>query len=182
MCEQCTASTIRLATPIPGYALLYATQKGDMMKPGDYGLVESNDPTYVFSKPTPDPVTDHDDDNDPGWDEFFNTWVPNVEIFEECLKGPPEAGYRLTEACKKAGYDIQNDGRLAFWLFDHLGKCIEQVSHCTDPNHAPNIEILSEEEKEKGFCTHTCPSCKSVLQFKPHAEILPFTYTNQDKY
>ena len=63
MCEQCSAATLTLGEVLPGVALVRATRAGRYMQPGQYGLVEQNDPFFVFTAALePEPGEDEDPD------------------------------------------------------------------------------------------------------------------------
>lgn len=134
MCEQCVADTKNYCEPIPGWLLVRAQKDGNYMKKDDWGLVECNDPTFLF-KTTPwiDPVHNWTDDqinalqsDDPQY-ILMDKWLDDMCQFQDelnkCNAGI-DAGWRLIEACKKAGYDPSNDGSCANWLFHHLGGLI----------------------------------------------------------
>jgi hypothetical protein len=84
MCEQCCAGTNSWGSVVPGFSLMKATRDGngheDMggMLRNDYGLVQSNDPTFVWQeKPTPCPVgwpvpDEMSDEEDTHYTEWWN--------------------------------------------------------------------------------------------------------------
>jgi hypothetical protein len=49
MCEQCCAQVDSWGEILPGWSLVRATRDGNYMKKGDWGLVEVNDPAFIFS-------------------------------------------------------------------------------------------------------------------------------------
>lgn len=118
MCEQCIVKADSYLTPIPGWSLIRATVDGSLMKAGDWGLVQANDPTYVWGvAPWPEPPEDANQN-------ILDQWFDDAENFGKCLVGEyPETGYRLIKACIEVGYDIDKQS-VHFWLFDYLGKYI----------------------------------------------------------
>jgi hypothetical protein len=108
-----------------------ATNGCEEWNKGWYGLVESNDPFFVFDpwKHTlrPDPMFDWSDDAVEGATEEQKQigwqWIEDAEAFREALNLPIEDGWRLIEACKKAGWSQEEHGDAAMWLFHRLGMC-----------------------------------------------------------
>ena len=51
MCEQCSAETVAYNFPIDSFPfiLVRATRDGDKMLNGDWGLLECNDPSFIFT-------------------------------------------------------------------------------------------------------------------------------------
>ena len=122
MCEQCLAQTITLNEnkPVIGeFFLVRATQDGSVMKSGDFGLVEQNDPTFIFSqKPEliPGPR-----DTFANTEDFFN-WLERAKDFKEQLANSMsdlKGAYYLIKACYDAGYKDEN-GCVEYWLFEYL--------------------------------------------------------------
>lgn len=138
MCEQCMAETRILGQPIPGWYLVRAKRDGNWMRKGDWGLVECNDPTYVFSTtPWIDPVHGWTDDQinaaTQEENDLMDKWMDDMYAFEEQLAkfdAGVDAGWRLIEACREAGFKpgINADGSCANWLFHQLGKLVADAS------------------------------------------------------
>ena len=130
MCEQCTTECLEIGEVIPGIWIIQATKDGNLMKAGYYGLVYCNDPFVVWSeKPYPDPNA---------IDELCNleNWVAYdivASAFRDKLLLPPETGQLLVESCISAGWDKKEHGCLAFWLYDHMGKFLEEYDSKTIP-------------------------------------------------
>lgn len=99
MCEQCVAATVTIGEVVPGFYLVRATRAGAVMLPGQYGLVEQNDPFYVFSSAmTAEPGDDYDPDMvSPYWDDLETLSNMTVE---------PATGYRLVAGALAAGYQM----------------------------------------------------------------------------
>lgn len=129
MCEQCTFHAIPLGTAVPGWGLVRALRG---TRTGQFGLVEMNDPTFWFPQvPEPDPIHDWPDDrinalasNSPEW-RAAERWLRQGEAFSKTLKGSPEEGWRLFEACRKAGFKPRKHGHLAYWLFHRMAKLVQ---------------------------------------------------------
>jgi hypothetical protein len=133
MCEQCTAETITLGDLFPGWRVVKATKNGNMMKAGDLGLVQSDDPDYVISCAVPcitDPsfgMNDEDFDklaedvNDTTFDKFMD-WAYHVEA---SLVGHPVSGWSLVQDSKDAGWDYKKDRIFGFWLAHKIALVVE---------------------------------------------------------
>jgi hypothetical protein len=124
MCEQCSAKTVSYGEVLPGVALVKATQDGQVMKAGHWGLVLSNDPFLIFSTgPEPDPghglvdvVVEATPPDHPLW-----AWLDVAERFRwECLLSPEDGHLLVQKGCEE-GYDMEEDGYFAMWLFHRMG-------------------------------------------------------------
>lgn len=135
MCEQCATEAVLFRInkstgveedgPLPGYALMQATQDGLMMKAGQFGLVRCNDPDLIWTiRPIADtPLTE---------DAYFE----GVIVFEEELSIRHSLSWLhiapdLVQAALKVGYDRAKDGSFPHWLFNRLGAWLD--TH--DPIH-----------------------------------------------
>lgn len=107
------------------------------MKAGQWGLVESNDPPFVWSvDPKPDPTVGMTEEEE---QVFYDTnaeeaaaLVQREKEFRSALSCLPLVGWRLVNACIAAGFDTEKYGSLAPWLLDYLGRYIQA--------HEPIIE------------------------------------------
>ena len=140
MCLQCTAQSVKIVEDvIPGYSLCLATVDTDEWKAGQYGLVESNDPTVIFDGPlerdttagmTDDEINALPDEQNSMLDAFLTAG----ERFEEQLEMDPNSGYRLVCACIEAGYRPKEDGRVAHWLMHHMATKAAAVASLLENN------------------------------------------------
>jgi hypothetical protein len=126
MCEQCSAEVDDYGHPLDGWMLCQATRDADMKK-GQWGLVECNDPTYVWTqKPMIDPLMGAITDDD--WAKVTDIQMAESEIFEDAvalfseeLVADIESAHHLFESGLKAGYKKEH-GRFESWLFNHLAQ------------------------------------------------------------
>lgn len=99
------------------------------MKKGDWGLVQSNDPSFIWAQtPVKDPTfgkTDAELNEDKAW-EGYDDFTEVASKFDEELVSDPYDGWKLYDACLKAGYDRKVHGRLSYWLFDFLARWLEK--------------------------------------------------------
>ena len=123
MCEQCMTECLDVGEVVPGIWIIQAVKDGNKMKAGDYGLVYCNDPFVIWSKrpyPDPDPLDElHDSD---GW----AIWYKDASDFRDKLLLPPETGQLLVGSCVSAGWDKKEHGDMAYWLYDRMGKFLEE--------------------------------------------------------
>ena len=136
MCEQCNAKTIIYVKEntnyvLPGYILVRATQDGREMKKGDWGLVDCNDPDFIWSvTPVCDPddeLTDEQIDALP--EDCYQAYEKASKNLHDALdKGCFDYCARLGEAMRKAGWNPDNDGIGAFWLCNHIAKFLKDAS------------------------------------------------------
>lgn len=118
-----------------------------MMQKGQWGLVESDDPSFIWT-PTPaiDPTagkTDAELDADHSLWEGFDKFTEVAAQFEEELVARPSIGWKLYEAALKAGYDRAKHGRFAYWLFDFL-------AHWLKNNPIPTHQNRFNDERDVG--------------------------------
>jgi len=136
MCLQCMAKAkIVVEEVLPGYQLMIATEGHEDWPKDHYGLVQCNDPDFVWGgAPMLDPLfylTDEQQeafsDDDPIWDktdELFKL----VEKMEPSFVCDPIVGYQLVQACKKAGYDEEKHGlKVLCWLVHHMAEKMGQI-------------------------------------------------------
>lgn len=114
MCEQCLVNPLYFGEVLPGYILIRARRKSEYIEVGDWGLVEANDPTYVW-KSIPYKKT--------AKDRIF--CAPSD--FSDCFYGSPQQGFKLITAARQAGYSEGLEYFVNFesWFFDYLARWIE---------------------------------------------------------
>lgn len=133
MCECCSAEAIDIGEVVPGWLLVRATRRGLRMHPGDYGLVRSNDPDFIFRMPPePDPargLSDEEYDRNPQIHKDWMAWHSRFALeYEPELITDPMTGYALVKACLEAGYDPDEHGtRIVFWLVDRMARTLENA-------------------------------------------------------
>lgn len=160
MCEQCSAKTKTYGEVLPHWWLVQATQDGNMMKAGDFGLVWANDPDFVWPEslaPRKDPsfeMTDEEFDNmteetGQAWDEFQDY----VESLEPHFKCDPMTGYCLVKAIYEAGYDRKKHSfRIIGWLSHRMAVVMQRNP---DADEAISNRYADEEEKAWGYYRET---------------------------
>lgn len=136
MCDQCNAKVTFFGEPMPGWYLMRATRDGIVWKAGEWGLVSGDDPDFRWSStPTPSVLFGvHDDSEQERWLQA-NEGTPQYERelsgppadFSAALLTEPGRGYRLVVAAMQRGYDPEESGDFASWLFDLLGEHLKDV-------------------------------------------------------
>jgi hypothetical protein len=121
MCDQCLCNPIYFNQPIKGFTLARARKSGIDWKKGQWALIECNDPTYTWYTT---PVIGKD----------------FTEEFQTAFYSQPESGHKLVDACIKAGYDLQKDGFVTAWLFDHLAAWIATTEFNQDEQTHDNFQ------------------------------------------
>lgn len=148
MCEQCSAKTKNYGEIAPHWWLIQATEEGHTMKPGDFGLVECNDPDFVWPGsivPIKDPCFDLDDEDENFSHEDWLAFCKAAEELEEYLYAEPMRGHALVSAVMKAGYDPEKHGyRLSHWLTHQMALVIE-----SNPTADDKIGASLDKEREK---------------------------------
>ena len=117
MCEQCDTDCVMWRDVLPGWALIRARRDGRLMVAGQYGLLRSNDPDFVW---------DGAPQIEPPDDGLFGEWSIGVRGFDSVLRLRPEVGWDLVEAATRCGYYRHSHGSLAYWLWDHMAKRMKQ--------------------------------------------------------
>lgn len=142
MCEQCMTDCITWPDLLPGWALIRAQKDGRLMKAGDWGLVESNDPAVVFkTAPMADPLAGMSDEEIDRLAQDSEQWQAHINYFKAVdgfrreLTMPPRAGKRLVDASEAVGFDDRSDGFFDAWLFDRMGRRV-----AAEPNGIPKTE------------------------------------------
>lgn len=142
MCEQCIVDaryfykkpdeTFENEFFLPGWCLIQATKDGHIMKVGDWGLLQINNPDFVWEvEPISDPTFDMDDDaeeaalKDPEIKKKSDLYFERLILFQDALFGCAISGWRLVNAAITTGYDKNELGSFASWLFHQLGCWIE---------------------------------------------------------
>jgi len=153
MCEQCTAQTKTYGEVLPHWWLVQATKDGNEMKAGDFGLVQCNDPDYIWPEnlaPRKDPAfgfTDEQFDNmteETGqeWDDFQEY----VEKLGKHFNSDPMTGYYLVESAKTAGWKPEEYRFLMGWLSHRMAVAIER-----NPTADESISNRLADEDEKAW-------------------------------
>jgi hypothetical protein len=138
MCEQCCAKADEYGQDafIPGFYLCRATQDGHMMKAGDWGIVECNDPAFIFhTTPVKDPwagftdeqIAASSDEELAKFNEFVDTSAKISEEMADNVVGEFALDLfgRLCAAMCKAGFDPETGARASSWLCHRLACFIE---------------------------------------------------------
>ena len=144
MCEQCSAEVDGWAYPLDGWVLIRATKDGFFMKKGEWGLLRSNDPDFIWEEtPTLDPtegLTDEElDKASVELQDAEDNFTRAAQKFEDDLQGYPASGWELYNAALKAGYDKAKHGRFAFWVFNHLAKHLRDHPTPTFQDRPPSL-------------------------------------------
>lgn len=134
MCDQCESEAIIIGDKevLPGWFLTQAQKDTDIIKKGEYGLVVTNSPSFIFATtPIIDPLdnlTDHQINtlakNDPIWD-LNNAWNKAARDFGNSISTNVDmmSVYNLVVAGMKVGYEPGVHGyNFEYWLFSYLGK------------------------------------------------------------
>lgn len=127
MCLQCIVESEFLFEPLPGWYLHVARKENDIWPKGEYGLIRSNDPDFIF-KTTPfmDPMSGFTDDEMNNASQELkdqqDEWFKKVGEFAEELVTDPRTGYDLVAAAMVAGYNPDEDGDFSGWLFNRMGR------------------------------------------------------------
>lgn len=134
MCDACFADEeVLIEDVIPGFTLTRYGKDYGQIKTGSMGLVEINEPTFIWPEEliVSDPLFGIAEDaiaeDDPRWtgcSEFYHA----AHEFSACLISHPMAGYRLVSACMEAGYDIEKHGAsVSFWLLGYIASRLEEL-------------------------------------------------------
>ena len=145
MCESCLADCRDLGEPLPGWSLVQAQREGRHMMSGEYGLVEGNDPSFIFGvSPTPDPLEGLSDEVidacDPQTLAQGMAWVRKARTFgREVLSSADDlrALWRLTASMEEAGYTFENAPESPeTWLFHRLGLHLSELASDVSPDES----------------------------------------------
>jgi len=138
MCEQCLVNPLYFGEVLPGWFLIRARREGTEMKVGQWGLVECNGPTFVWTTtPKPDPTVGLTEKQEREFWASLTEEQKKAEIaregdFDDALVCNPFTGYKLVKAAMKKGYRRNTHGHLSSWLFHYLGVWIR--------DHDPEVE------------------------------------------
>lgn len=150
MCEQCNVNPLYFGEPLPGWYLIRARRDGIVMKKGQWGLLQCNNPDFIWdTTPTQDPlfgITDEDEE-----ERRFNTLTDEEK--EAAIKGPPQdllnalksdvmTGYELVKACMEMGYEQKVHGYVASFLNHILAVHIAKTDPTVDDT--PTLPHLEE--------------------------------------
>jgi hypothetical protein len=125
---QCLAEAVVIKKDaLPGYTLVQAQVDADGWPKGFYGLVESNDPVFVFAGPLiADPMagmSDEEIDALPDMPAGYAAFMKAAEEMGTHLKLEALVGYRLVKTCMdELGYAPDTDGAFHFWLLNYLAR------------------------------------------------------------
>jgi hypothetical protein len=127
---------------LPGWALFRATRDGAAMKAGQWGLVQCNDPDFVWDDaPIPDPCHGLSDDEyenelkNKEVSELDREFIDRAQRFDRKLvesTAAVDSVWRLVESGRKMGYDPDTGGTFAYWLFHRMGVWVrdhQPISH-----------------------------------------------------
>ncbi|MNR71916.1 hypothetical protein D3C71_25950 [compost metagenome] len=126
MCEQCLAGAVLVKSAVlPGFSLMRAETGSTDWPKGHYGLVEQNDPLFVFEGPLVlDPsinLTDDELNAMPGFPDGYDAYKDLAERLTDATLMPALAGYEFVSACIQAGYNPKEHGtEIGYWLGHHL--------------------------------------------------------------
>lgn len=130
MCQQClTNSLVIKREVIPGYSLHLATRGTGQWPEGWFGLIRSNDPTFVFPGPLlPNPLFAYPMGQEP--DSMYDTpefdqHLSALQAFRQALEKSPNFTvpvlYDLFQAIDAAGYPVfQEHLQPDDWLLHQL--------------------------------------------------------------
>lgn len=133
MCEQCLTWPISFGEPLRGFWLLRARRDGNDWKKGEWGLVQCNDPTFIW-KTTP--VV--------GSDKVF----PYTDEFANAFDCPPTVGHALVTAAVERGYKL--DTPFLSWLYFYLADWIAKTPYTEEDDPLPQREEFAPVDKTIG--------------------------------
>ena len=139
MCEQCVAQTVLYGEVVPGFYLVRATVDGGTMKAGDWGLVECNDPFFIWSgeiiaDPT-EGMTDEEmnaiDNDDAVHNALEDRFTDGFEPIR-FMDTPVSVGWRLIHGAIAQGYDPHPEkdapplaADFPYWLWKRMVMVVE---------------------------------------------------------
>jgi len=102
------------------YWLVQAQKGCEGWPKGWYGLVQMNDPDFIWEgEPIPEPLFRKKDE------KAWKNWWKMLEKIE-CNLGPI-VGYQLVASCMQAGYRPEKHGyRVIWWLMNRIGRMLEK--------------------------------------------------------
>lgn len=132
MCEQCLIAPLVWRDVLPGWTLVRARRQGNIMEVGHWGLIEMNDPTFIWTgKPRRDPTRGMDEAQEAAyWEAVTQEQLDELSAHESDVREvfseiSPMTGWKLVDACLRAGYKPDRDGAVELWLEDRLARHIE---------------------------------------------------------
>jgi hypothetical protein len=118
---------------LPGYFLVMATKEIEEWPKGWYGLVQCNDPDFVWKgRPRPLHLYNLSDKEIKAipiktlkkWNKEEYKFIDEIE---DQFVTDPMKGYQLVAACKKAGYNPKKHGyNVLMWLMDYMGRKLKE--------------------------------------------------------
>jgi len=156
MCLQCIVEAENLGLVLPGWYLMRSRKDDPRWPVGHWGLVQSNDPTFVWeTTPTPDPLHFVPDDQWEAWLEqnpkgtpaYERTMGEHPDDFDKALVCDPALGWELVNASIPFGYDPETSGYFGQWLFSWIG--IRMRDGFLEEPAAPDIPT-SDEDDDRG--------------------------------
>lgn len=129
-----------------------ARRDGNEWMKGEWGLVECNDPTYIWKKtPTPSPTWGMTDEEE---EAFFDQLDDNDRLYDRSIgliqgdfigafQGSPQDGYNLVKAGITRGYDPDKHGQFEIWFFDYLGEWLKTAPMVDEGDPFPKREAFS---------------------------------------
>lgn len=131
---------------IPGWGLFRAKHDGGDMTAGQWGLVRANCPDFIWSvDPIPEPAHGYSNEEyeeaikDSCFKDRQDEFYHRVEKFQDELTTSPygffENCWALIDKATQVGFNPDQDGNFAYWLFHRMGVWIQNhhpISH-TDP-------------------------------------------------
>ncbi len=131
MCMQCSAEAETLKEGIlPGYTLMRSTKATHDWPLGWYGLVECNDPLFVFKGPLRrdpcDGLTEDDLTAMPSYPDGYDEYAELAEELTQVEIGGLVDTYKFVKACMDVGYNPATHGtQIGYWLGHYLATQIE---------------------------------------------------------
>jgi hypothetical protein len=159
-----------LGEVVPGVHLGQAGKAVDDYKVGDWTLTFQNTPFVWWEmRPQVDPSHDMSDDQIDALSEaefdLTRAWMKTAGIFADSLDGSVEHGWELVEACRKAGYDLKEHGRVGMWLWHRMGvfldnreKPVKVPPDCGD-NSCLYADPRTGMRTNSGCRCDECPKC-----------------------
>jgi len=130
MCEQCLVNPLYFGEVLPGWYLIRARRDGDIMKVGDWGMIQCNDPTFVWET-TPKMTAEQNE-------KLYI--LP--EDFENSLYLNAYNGYELVKAAIEVGYNRDEDGYFPQWLYYKLSEFIRNTEPRIEEDSFPNRDDI----------------------------------------
>lgn len=155
MCEQCLTNPIYFGEPLPGLYLARARRDGNDWKKREWGLIEINDPSFVWtSTPTVNPCFGMDLDEieayveaHPGMSEdeenraYGIGGVP-MDFIDQFSLMDPEFGHFIVGEAIKVGFRPKID-TFVYWFYDYLGKWILEHDGESGDDPLPHLDDYS---------------------------------------